>query len=275
MTVWILLAGFALLALLPLGIAMLRPGAARGRREADMALYRAQLAELDREREAGRLDEASHRAARVEVQRRLIAAADQVDGAGRADTVRGAGRATRGPNAMLVLLPLIAAAGLGLYLLRGTPDMPSAPYTLRAEAMARDERILATLRERLLAMDPLSPQARQGWVLLGNAERDRGRSQAAIEAWRRALAARFDVGLAADVAELEIARGAPAEATPMIVLALSERPNDPRLRYLAGLVEAESGRPANARTLWQALLTDSPADAPWRALLERRLSALP
>lgn len=266
MTVWILLAGFALVALLPLGIAALRPGAARGRREADMALYRAQLAELDRERESGRLDEAGHRAARVEVQRRLIAAADQVEGTS---------ATTRGPAAMLVLLPLIAAAGLGLYLLRGTPGMPSAPYALRAEAMARDERILATLRERLSAMDPASPQARQGWVLLGNAERDRGRAGAAIEAWRRALAARFDAALAADVAEMEIARGAPAEATPLIARALGEAPDDPRLRYLAGLVEAESGRPANARALWQALLTDSPTDAPWRGLLERRLSALP
>lgn len=266
MMVWILLAGFALVALLPLGIAVLRPAAARGRREADIALYRAQLAELDREREAGRLDDAGHHAARVEVQRRLIAAADQVEGA--VATVRG-------PAVMLALLPLIAAAGVGLYLLRGTPGMPSAPYALRAEAMARDDRILAMLRERLSAMDPQTPQARQGWVLLGNAERDRGRPEAALDAWRRAIEARFDAALAADIAEMEITRGAPAEATPLIARALAETPNDPRLRFLAGLVEAESGRPANARALWQALLGDSPADAPWRGLLERRLSALP
>ena len=85
----------------------------------------------------------------------------------------------------------------------------------------------------------------------------------------------FDAALAAEIAEMEIARGAPAEATPLIARALAEAPGDPRLRYLAGLVEAESGRPANARALWQALLTDSPPDAPWRRLLERRLSALP
>ena len=67
MMIWVLLTLVALAALLPLALAVLRPKAARGRREADMALYRAQLAELDREREAGRLDEAAHRAARVEV----------------------------------------------------------------------------------------------------------------------------------------------------------------------------------------------------------------
>lgn len=266
MTAWLPLALLALAALLPLGLAVLRPRAARGRREADVALYRAQLAELDREREAGRLDEPGHRAARVEVQRRLIAAADQAEAA----VVAG-----RSPALLAALLPLIAAAGLGLYLLRGSPGMPSAPYDLRAEAMARDEQILATLRQRLGALDPRSEQARQGWVLLGNAERARGRRDAALESWRRAAEVRFDAGLAAEIAEAEIERGEAPAAALWIARALLEAPGDPRLRFLAGLVEAESGRPANARTLWQALLADTPADAPWRAMLERRIAGLP
>jgi cytochrome c-type biogenesis protein CcmH len=265
MTSWIPLALLALAALLPLGAAVLRPSAARGRREADVALYRAQLDELDREREAGRLDEAGHRAARIEVQRRLIAAADQAE----VETKR------RSPALLMAIVPLLAAAGFGVYLLRGSPGMPSAPYDLRAEAAARDDQILATLRERLQALDPRSEQARQGWVLLGNAERARGNAEAAISAWTRAQDARFEPDLAGDIAEMEIARGAPASATPWLTRALADQPGDPRYRFLAGLVEAESGRPANARTLWQALLAETPPDAPWRGLLERRLSALP
>lgn len=265
MTSWIPLVLLALAALLPLGAAVLRPGATRGRREADVALYRAQLAELDRERDAGRLDEAGHRAARIEVQRRLIAAADQAEQATTA----------RGPAVLAAVLPLLAAAGVALYLLRGSPGMPSAPYDLRAEAAARDEQILATLRTRLAALDPRSEQARQGWILLGNAERGRGNAEAAITAWTRAMEARFEADLAGDIAEMEIARGAPAAATPWLVRALAEQPGDPRYRFLAGLVEAESGRPANARSLWQALLAETPPDAPWRSLLERRLNALP
>ncbi|MBR0681076.1 c-type cytochrome biogenesis protein CcmI [Roseomonas eburnea] len=266
MTTWIPLAALAVAALLPLAFALFRPRAARGRREADMALYRAQLDELDREKEAGRLDEAGHRAARIEVQRRLIAAADLAETG-----------TTSGPaSALLVaLLPLIAAAGLGLYLLRGSPGMPSATFEERAAAAAREDGLLATVRQRLAALDPRSEQARQGYLLLGNAERGRGNAEAAIAAWRIAIEARFDAGLAGDIAELEIARGAPAEATPWISRALQAAPNDPRLRFLAGLVEAESGRPANARALWQALLAESPPDAPWRGLVERRLGALP
>jgi cytochrome c-type biogenesis protein CcmH len=181
----------------------------------------------------------------------------------------------RSPALLVALLPLIAAAGIGLYLMRGQPGMPSAPYDLRAEAMARDEQILVTLRERLAGLDPSSEQARQGWVLLGNAERARGRRDAAIEAWSRAIATRFEAELAGEIAEVEIERGQAAAATPWITRGLAEAPADPRLRFLAGLVEAESGRPANARALWQALLADSPADAPWRALLERRIANLP
>ncbi len=266
MTLWILLALLALTALMPLGHAVLRPRVIRGRREADLALYRAQLAELDRERAAGRLDEAGHRAATVEVQRRLIAAADQAEAA-----------PTSGHRAaiLVALPPLLAVAALGLYLLRGTPGMPSAPYDLRAEAAARDDQIMAMMRARIESLDQGSEQARRGWVLLGNAERGRGRADAAIEAWHRAMDIRFDAALAGDIAETELERGAPEAATPWITRALAEQPGDPRLRFLAGLAEAESGRPGNARALWQALLTDSPPDAPWRAMLQRRLTALP
>lgn len=263
---WVPLILLALAALLPLAVAVLRPRAARGRREADIALYRAQLAELDREREAGRLDEAGHRAARLEVQRRLIAAADQPEG--------GATQMRTSPL-LLALLPLIAAGGLALYLVRGSPGMPSATYAERLEAQRRDDRIIAALRQRLEAMDPQTPQAWRGYVLLGNAERARGRDAAAAEAWRKALDAHFDAGLAGDLADLEIGRGKAAEATPLIERALRETPQDPRLRYLSGLAALEAGQPEAARTAWQALMADTPADAPWRAMLERRLANLP
>lgn len=256
----------ALAVLLPLAWALLRPGRARGRREADVALYRAQLEELDRERDAGRLDEAGHRAARIEVQRRLIAAADQAE-------PETAARRDRG--LVLPLVPLIALSALGLYLLHGSPGMPSAPYTLRAEVQQREDRLLATLRERLAAVDPRSEQARQGWVLLGNAESARGRAAGAIDAWQRAQEVRFEPGLAASIAEAEIGRGAPDAARPWIARGLAEAPGDPRLRFMAGAAEAAAGRPDAARTLWRALLADSPADAPWRPLVERQIANLP
>lgn len=263
---WLPLLLLALLALAPLAWTILRPPTVRGRRDADIALYRAQLAELERERESGRLSEEGHRGATIEVQRRLLAADAQRDGD------RAGGKL---PATALLLLPMITALGVGLYLLHGTPGMPSAPYTLRTEIAARDDQILAMLRSRLDNLDPHSEAARQGWVLLGSAERERGRPEKAVQAWERALGIRFDASLAGEIAETEISRGNATRAAAFIERALDVAPTDPRLRFLAGLAEVAAGRPANARALWQALIADAPVDAPWRGAVERQLNALP
>jgi cytochrome c-type biogenesis protein CcmH len=264
-TIWLLAGAVALAALLPLAIALLRPPRARGRSESDLALYRAQLAELDRERAAGRLDEAQHAAATLEVQRRILATPREPEPeAG----LRGAGLL----GAALFLIP---ASALGLYLLRGIPDMPSAPHDLRRQQMEAEERLLQSLRERIAQADPTSEVARQGLLLLGNAERNRGRDEAAAEAWVRALTIRFEPQLAGDLAELLIERGSHAEAASLLERALAGAAGDPRLRFLVGLAEARAGRTANARSVWQALLADAPRDAPWRGVVERQLQALP
>ncbi len=266
MTLWLLLGALALLALLPLIITLVRPTRARGRAEADLALYRAQLAELDREREAGRLDAAQHQAATLEVQRRILAAPKED-----APELR-PGRTAAMLAAMVFLVP---AAALGLYLVRGTPDMPAAPFVERQRLAQEEDAMLETLRGRLAMLEPGSDAARQGQILLGNAERSRGRLDEAVRAYRTALESRFDGPLAADLAELEIERGDHAAASALIARALGSSPREPRLRFLAGLAEARAGRTDNARRTWQALLADAPAEAPWRPVVERQLQALP
>ncbi|PHK95080.1 c-type cytochrome biogenesis protein CcmI [Pseudoroseomonas rhizosphaerae] len=263
--IWLLFLGLAALALAPLGLALLRPVRLTGRREADLALYRAQLAELERERAAGRLDEGAHRAATLEVQRRLLASSD----------AGGQSHGGRGAAVLAALLFLVPALGFGVYLQRGNPELPAAPYVERAEAAARDDALMTQLRARLEQVPAGSETARQGWILLGNAERGRGRWEAAAAAWRRALEARFEGPLAAELAELLIEHGGLDEAASLLARALAAEPEQPRLRYLSGLGEARAGRTENARATWRALLAQAPADAPWRALVERRLQELP
>ena len=251
--------------MLPLAIAVFRPARARGRAEADLALYRAQLAELERERDAGRLDATAHAAATLEVQRRILGAPK--------DGVAEAGRSSGALVAAALFL--VPAAAIGLYLVRGVPDMPSVPYEMRRQQAEAEDQLLASLRERIAQVDPNGEAARQGQLLLGNAERNRGRNEPAIEAWTRALAIRFDPQLAGDLAELQIEEQKLAEAAVLLTRALGSAPGDPRLRFLTGLAEARAGRPANARSVWQALLADAPRDAPWRVVVERQLQSLP
>jgi cytochrome c-type biogenesis protein CcmH len=263
--IWLLFLALAALALAPLGFTLLRPPRAKGRRDADLALYRAQLVELERERAHGRLDEPAFAAAQTEVQRRLLAAPAEAIGP----------RAGRGAAMLAAGLFLIPALGLGIYIWHGAPDVPAAPYVERAAAAARDDALLDQLRARLAMSPPQSEGARQGWLLLGNAERARGRLDAAVEAFAHVLVIRPDPGIAAELVELHIQRGDTNAASGLLVEALRQAPADPRLRYLSGLMEARAGRPQNARSVWQTLLADTPADAPWRALLERELQGLP
>ncbi len=234
--IWLALLALSLAALAPLILSLLRASAARGRRDAALALHRAQLAELDRELAEGRIGDTEHASARLEVQRRLLAAADAED----APTMR----ARRFP--LIAALTLVPALAFGLYLINGVPGMPAAPHTevVAAEAAraAQEDAMIRQLRARLAVMDPRSDQTRQGYILLGNAEASRGDMAAAAAAWRSALQAKYDPTLAAETAE-----------------ALSEA---------AGQVTEE------AAGLFRGALEAAPKDAPWRPMAERRLKEI-
>lgn len=264
--IWLLLGVLAMLTLAPFAYALIRPTRLRGRADADLALYQSQLTELAREAEAGRLDPQQYQAAKLEVQRRILAA----PGAAEAPDVR-----PRTPALLAALIFLLPAAALGLYLVGGTPGMPAVSFAERQSIAATEDRMLATLRSRIAVLDPTSDVAQQGYILLGNAERSRGRLAEAAAAYRTALEARFDGELAGDLAELEIERGEADAAAALIGRALRSSPQEPRLRFLSGLAEARAGRAENARRIWQALLTDAPPEAPWRSVVERQMRTLP
>jgi len=262
--IWLLFLALAALALAPLAWSLLRPAAPRGRHEADLALFAAQRAELDRERDSGRLDPAAYQAALLELQRRLVASpADE--------TLKTGGQAKA---ALLAGTFIIPAIGFAFYLPEGQPEIPAAPFQERQQAAQRDAALIDALRARIAQLPPQSDSARQGWLLLGQAERARGNASGAAEAWSRALTMRFDANLAGDLAQLEMERGDDAAAGQWLSRAMAAQPGDPRLRFLAGYAEAKAGRVENARSVWRSLLADAPPDAPWRALVERQLQSL-
>ena len=230
--VFLLFAALVLLALAPLLLSLWRAGTPRGRRDSALALHRAQLEELDREREDGRIGAAEHAGARLEVQRRLLAVADLPDDAGTATA--------RLPLlAALVLLPLAAT---GLYLIGGHPELPSGARFARTDLgqEAEADRLIATLRSRLAQMDPKSDLAVQGYVLLGNAEASRAHLSEAAAAWRTALEAGFNPSLAAEAAEAQF--------------------------------EADGKMTQATEALFRHALAEAPPDASWRGLAQQRLS---
>ncbi|MCL2427729.1 MAG: c-type cytochrome biogenesis protein CcmI [Alphaproteobacteria bacterium] len=231
--IWLAVLLLAAVVMAPLGWSLARTAAPRGRREAALALHRAQLAELDRDLAEGRIPRLDHATAVLEVQRRMLAVAEDRDAA----PLRTAATPLR---IALILVPL---TGLALYLVGGLPGLPSMPADARIAGMrerARKEaQLIPILRERLKSMDPHAEATRQGYVLLGGAEAGRQDMDRAAEAWRHALAIRFDPTLAAETAE-----------------AITES---------AGHVTEE------AAGLFRRALAEAPPDAPWRSVAEKRL----
>jgi len=234
---WFAMLLLTLLALLP-ALLLLRGGrdgvGGRDSREAALALHRAQLVEIERDRAQGLIAEAEHATARLEIQRRLLAEAGRS-----AATLRGGDRAPLA--ATLLLVPLVA---LALYLAGGHPFLPSQPAAWHRREIARrdagDLALLDQLRAKIAALPAGSPQARQGYVLLGEAQAARGAWSDAAQAWSRALDAGFDPTLAAQTAEAES--------------------------------RAAGGVTPQAAALFKRALAAAPADAPWRLLAEQRIA---
>ena len=221
-------------------VPLLRAGARRTERlDSALAIYRDQLAEIERERAVGAMAEAEAAAARTEVERRILAAAQDT----KADVPKDSSTLHRFlPPALALLIPVLA---LGVYLQIGRPGLPAAPFSAqRAAPPAKSgepfspERLLADARARL-AEQPNDPDALSA---LGEAlvlEADGTVTPAAVDALNKALAG---------------------------------RPDDPRAQYYLGLHEAQGGDSRAALARWQALEYRSPPDAPWLPMLRAEIA---
>ena len=96
--------------------------AATDRLDNDLAVYRDQLAEVERERGEGTLSEGDAASAKIEIERRILTAAER-DALGARHSSGASSRFL--PPALCLLIPLFA---LGLYLSIGHPGLPSAPF---------------------------------------------------------------------------------------------------------------------------------------------------
>ncbi len=276
MTAWAVFAALAALAGAALARAAWRGGraapAARG--AYDIAVFRRQLGELEADAARGLIDAEEARAARIEIERRILAAgADAADSAGD----RGGGRT----GAALLAAIGVPLAALSIYAALGSPGAPDSPLAARQPpdapadvAPADVARAIADLAERLRQ----SPGDLDGWVLLGRSYMATGRYDAAAEALSRAAAlAPDDADLAASWGEalVHAAGGTVApDAARRFAAALAIDPAHPAARYYRALAAAQAGDSRAAFAAWTALAEDAAPDAPWLPDLRLRLREL-
>lgn len=145
---------------------------AADRRAANLAIYRDQLAELERDRDEGSLAETDFVAARSELQRRLLD-----DAHDDAIVVRqGGGR--KAAFLLLAALPLLSIAG---YLVLGRPQALDPANTQPRMSAQQIDSMLVQLEEKLKA----NPDDLKGWVMCTGAPTMPARGAGAAQAASR------------------------------------------------------------------------------------------
>lgn len=279
MTLWFV---FALMTAAAV-FAVLWPLSRRGvsqRQGSDIAVYRDQLDEIDRDRATGLIAEAEAQAARVEVSRRLIAAADTAEAAVKAETGldtrdRSSLRRRRITAAAALLLVPTGAAALYLYL--GSPQLPGEPLRARLQAIQENNPIgkLVAQVETHLAKNP---DDARGYEVLAPVYLRLGRFQDAVRARRKVLALAGDsAARQADLGEALIAASngvVTAEAKTAFDRALKLDPNEAKARFFTGLAAQQDGDIEKAAEIWRGMLSKGPTEAPWVATVQRALASI-
>ena len=234
----------------------------------DVEVYRDQLDEIERDRAAGLIGETEAEAARVEISRRLLAAADVSPGVPR--TIA-AWRRRAAALAALVLLPLGAAS---LYLALGSPGLMGQPQSARRDAPP-EQRSVPELVGRIEAHLEQHPEDGRGWEVVGPVYMRLGRYDDAVTARKNALKLlgptaqrEADLGEALTGAANGIVT---AEAKAAFDRALGLEADDFRARYFSGLAAEQDGRPQDAADIWRKLLAGAPGDAAWTGFVRESL----
>lgn len=219
------------------------------RKAANLAIFRDQLAELERERSEGSLAAEDYEQARSELQRRLLDEVDVADG----DTA--ASPPTSRPTAIVLLL-LLPIAAMGGYALLGNPAALDPVNTAPQKQMTAAD--IEGMVAKLAAKMQDNPDDMNGWVMLGRSYKMLGRYAEAVDAYAKAEAfIAQDPELLASYAEtlaMASGKGLSGKAKTLIDQALKLDPKHAHSLFLAGAAAMEAGDAKNGIAYWEALL---------------------
>ena len=254
-------------------LAVLRPLTRKSRTDragSDLLVYQDQLEEIGRDSSAGLIGDAEAEAARIEVSRRLLAAADtQPPAPERTQPLWHRRAAAVAALIVLLLLPICLYAALG------SPDIPGQPAYARA-AKPPDRQTVANLIGQIEERLAQNPNDGAGWQVIGPVYMRLGRFDDAVMAFRKSLALNGETAgrlTALGEALVGAANGVVTdEAKKSFERAVALDPREPKARFFLGLADEQDGNAAAAAAKWRALLEDAPANAPWLAFVRESLA---
>jgi cytochrome c-type biogenesis protein CcmH len=230
----------------------------------DMAVYRDQLAEIERDLAAGLVGKTETEAARVEISRRLLAASDAAEAAlPTGNAMSAAWRRRAVAVASLLALPVVAG---GLYLVLGSPELASGQPAAQHNGAATPQSIEGLVAEAE-AHIARNAQDGRGWEILAPIYMRLGRYSDSVAAWRHTLR------LLGDSAEREANLGealtaeandvVTADAKTALVRAVTLDKTNVTARYYLGLAAEQDGQRDKAANIWRDLIAEAPAGTPW------------
>lgn len=250
------------------------------RAEYDINVYKDQLAELEREAAEGRIEGSELDAARLEIQRRLLAASE--------DKEQTTKDASKGGT-----MPIFIAAGaapvlaIAFYMYNGSPDIPDFPMSERPEIMrAADAQANAHAGQQAPSMDEAlvslekrlqeNPDDVEGWILLARSYAGVGNAPKAAEAYARAVPLTDrNPALLADWAEARL-NAQEGRFTEEVFNDFSEaRQNDPSLAkpwFYIGLDMAMGGNFEGAVQTWTDLMLIAPDNPQLKQALTQQIN---
>jgi cytochrome c-type biogenesis protein CcmH len=238
----------------------------------DVAVYRDQLEEIERDRKAGLIADSEAEAARVEISRRLLAAADSAGKPAAGSTSTPLWRRRAAALVALILLPVLAGT---LYIRWGSPQLPGAPLAGRMDAPLQN-RSIESMVAQVEAHLEKNPDDGQGWNVVAPVYMRMGRFNDAVRA--RAQTIRLLGSTAereADLGEAQVAAAngvVTADAKATFERALKADAANVKAQYFSGLAAEQDGKPQEAARIWRGMLASAPANAPFRPLVQQSLA---
>ena len=239
--------------------------------DADIAVYKDQLREIDADAARGVIDASEADAARAEVSRRVLRRADM-----REQKLPTAGGGTIKPMylATTLALPLLS---LALYMSYGEPGLPGQPLQDRLAApIAKSTTgdIVAKVEARLRE----HPEDGKGWDVIAPVYMAQSKYPDAANAYATAIKLLGETpsrlqGFAD--ARIRAENGlVPDDARKALqsILAIDPKLKEPKI-WLA-LAKEQDGKLVEAAADYRALIADASDTSPWRKMLQERLEQL-
>jgi len=242
----------------------------------NIAVYKAQLLELQSDLDNGVLSPAEVAAAHLEIERRLLRISSEKE------TIEPK-RNEASLRLLTIIISLVLLGSAAFYLNIGMPGMPD--FALKDQAHSTAQRTknnsaspemiaeVAKIQAYLVENPDDVPGNIDAWRALGQYQTDlqnRVKAAEAFQHWFELDGDNIDAALMFSESLIMLSDG---RISPAALLALDRaqkiQPDNPGVRHYLALAEYQAGNVDQALVNWQALMAASAPDAPWRRSVQR------